>query len=201
MNHQVLLTWCSGERCGSWAPCLLNNSTYYLTGVPGVRIFVDSSVCFGSETIIKSEVSSIPTADKFEWQKSKDGDDFYCIGKQEDFGNTDNFTCPILTIPKATFADKLHYRLLVWNRIGESFSNTIFLNVTGSMTWFLRLSNILNYTHFLQILISKYSVFHLWMQKITFIKVVIYLCRSSKYHDKSGNKHQKQISKIDWQRV
>lgn len=129
MNHQVLLTWCSGERCGSWAPCLLNNSTYYLTGVPSVRIFVDSPICFGSETIIKSEVSSIPTADKFEWQKSKDGDDFYCIGKQEDFGNTGNFT-----IPKATFADKLYYRLLVWNRIGESFSNTIFLNVTGSMT-------------------------------------------------------------------
>lgn len=95
---------------------------------------MDSPVCFGSETIIKSEVSSIPTADKFEWQKSKDGDDFYCIGKQEDFGNTDNFTCPILTIPKATFADKLYYRLLVWNIIGESFSNTIFLNVTGSMT-------------------------------------------------------------------
>lgn len=119
-----------------WAHCLLNNSSYYLIDVPGVRIFVDSPVYFGSETTIGSEVSSIPTPDKFEWQKSKDGNDFYCIGKPEYFGSTGILTCPFLVIPKTSFADKLYYRLLVWNGIGESVSNTIFLNVTGSMTWF-----------------------------------------------------------------
>lgn len=160
----------SGERCDLWAYCLLNNSPYYLTDVPNVKIFEVSPVCFGYETTIQSEVSSILQLDKYEWQKSKDGNDFQCIGEREYFGNTDILTCPIHVIPKTTFADKLYYRLLVWNGVGESVSNTIFLNVTGSMTWFLRLSHILNYTHFLQILISKYSIFYLCIQKLTFIK-------------------------------
>lgn len=104
------------------------------TDVPSVRIFLDSPVCFGSETIIKSEVSSTPTPEKTEWQKSKDGTDFQLIGKRNIFiESNENFKNPFLVIPKTTFADKLFYRLWVWNRVGKSVSNTFYLNVTGSM--------------------------------------------------------------------
>lgn len=99
---------------------------------------MDSPVCFGSETIIKSEVSSTPTPERTEWQKSKDGTDFHLIGKPKMyFGSTEDFKSPFLVIPKTTFADKLFYRLLVWNRVGKSASNTIYLNVTGSMGFIL----------------------------------------------------------------
>lgn len=110
------------------------------TDVPSVRIFVDSPVCFGSETIIKSVVSSTPTPEKTEWQKSKDGTDFQLIGKRNIFhGSTKSFENPFLLIPKTTFADKLFYRLWVWNRVGKSASNTFYLDVTGSMTVILNM--------------------------------------------------------------
>lgn len=102
--------------------------------IPSVEIFIDSPVCFGSETIIKSEVSSTPTPEKTEWQKSKDGTDFQLIGKRNIYiESNENFKNPFLVIPKTTFADKLFYRLWVWNRVGKSVSNTFYLNVTGSM--------------------------------------------------------------------
>lgn len=94
---------------------------------------MDSQVCCGSESTIKSIVSSIPTPKKIEWQNSKDGIDFFRISKPEFFETDDSFTCPFFLIPKTTFADKLYYRLLVWNGIGESVSNTVYLNITGSM--------------------------------------------------------------------
>lgn len=110
------------------------------TDVPRVRIFVDSPVCFGSETIIKSVVSSTPTPEKTEWQKSKDGTNFHLIGKPNIYlESTDNFKNPLLVIPKTTFADKLFYRLWVWNRFGKNASNTLYLNVTGSMAFILNI--------------------------------------------------------------
>lgn len=104
---------------------------------------VDSPVSFESETTVKSVISSTPTPEKIEWQKSKDGINFHSIENANTSENTKFSTCPFLKINKATFADKLYYRLLVWNRIGESVSNTIFLNVTGSMVLILRLSHLL----------------------------------------------------------
>lgn len=100
--------------------------------IPCVKILVDSPVRFGSETIIKSVISSTPTPEKIEWQSSKEGILYYCIGKPSCFGRSDIFKMPSLVIPKTTFNDKLHYRLLVWNGIGESVSNSVYLNVTGS---------------------------------------------------------------------
>lgn len=111
----------------------LKTSTYFFTEAPSVKILVDSSVCFGSTTTIKSEVSSTPKPNKIEWQKSKDGIDFQCIETPLYFRSTDIFTSPSYVIPKTTFTDKRYYRLLVWNEIGESVSNTVYLNVTGSM--------------------------------------------------------------------
>lgn len=117
----------------------------FFTDIPCVKILVDSPVRFGSETIIKSVISSTPTPEKIEWQSSKEGILYYCIGKPSCFGRSDIFKMPSLVIPKTTFNDKLHYRLLVWNGIGESVSNSVYLNVTGSMTitYILR-SNILS---------------------------------------------------------
>lgn len=104
------------------------------TDVPSVRIFVDSPVCFGSETIIKSVVSSTPAPEKTEWQKSKDGTDFHLIRQSYNYlERTEHFKNPFLVIPKTTFADKLFYRLWVWNRVGKSASNKLYLDVTGSM--------------------------------------------------------------------
>lgn len=80
-----------------------------------------------------SVISSTPTPKKIEWQKSKDGVEFNCIGKPIYFESDDTFTCPFLPLKKTTFADNLYYRLLVWNGIGEGVSNTVYLNVTGSM--------------------------------------------------------------------
>lgn len=110
---------------------------YFFTEVPSVKIIVDSSVCFGSTTTIKSEVLSTPKPQKIEWQKSKDGTKFLSTEKPILFNSTDIFTSPSYVIPKTTFTDKLYYRLLVWNEIGESVSNTVYLNVTGSMALIL----------------------------------------------------------------
>lgn len=101
---------------------------------------MDSPVCFGSETIIKSVVSSTPTPEKTEWQKSKDETDFDLIGKPDIYlGSNENYKNPFLVIPKTTFADKLFYRLWVWNRVGKSASNTFYLNVTGSTALILNI--------------------------------------------------------------
>lgn len=106
----------------------------FFTDLPCVKILVDSPVRFGSETIIKSIISSTPTPEKIEWQSSKEGIHYYCIGKPSSFGRLDIFKMPSLVIPETTFNDKLYYRLLVWNGIGETISNTVYLNVTGSKT-------------------------------------------------------------------
>lgn len=103
--------------------------------IPSVEIFIDSPVYFGSKTTIKSVVStSMPTPEKIEWQESKDGVDFNCIGYAKYPQSTNNFICPSFVINETSFDDK-RYRLLVWNRIGESVSNTVYLNVTGSKAY------------------------------------------------------------------
>lgn len=114
----------------------LKTSPYFSTEVPSVKILADSQVCFGSTTTIKSEVSSTPKPKKFEWQKSKDRIDFYCTEKPIYLRSTDIFTSPSYVIAKTTFTDKLYYRLLVWNEIGKGVSNTVSLDVTGSMALF-----------------------------------------------------------------
>lgn len=107
---------------------------YCFSDVPVVKLLEVSPVCFGSETAIKSVISSTPTPTKIEWQQSKYGINFHCVRDAHTFESTDSFSCPSLVINKATFDDKLYYRLLVWNGIGKGVSNTVYLNVTGSMT-------------------------------------------------------------------
>lgn len=104
------------------------------TDAPHVKISVDSPVCFGSNTTIKSVISSKPTHDKLKWQTSEDKINFHTIARWNLKENGKFSTCPFLEIRKATFNDKRCYRLLVWNRIGKGVSNTVYLDVTGSMS-------------------------------------------------------------------
>lgn len=108
-------------------------STLCFTGVPRVEISVESPVVVGSETTIKSSILSTPTPSKIEWQRSKDGINFDCIKNANSIKNRSIPACPFYKISKATFEDKLYYRLLVWNEIGKSASNIVQLKVTGSM--------------------------------------------------------------------
>lgn len=103
--------------------------------IPGVEIETDPKVYYGSKTTFRSKVSSIPSRKKVEWQTSKDGTDYHCIDVEDPkyYGSNVIPECPLLVIPKTKFDDKLYYRLLVWNDIGEGISNTVKLNVTGSM--------------------------------------------------------------------
>lgn len=116
---------------------------------------MDSPIHFGSDTIIKSVVSPTPTPEKTEWQKSKDGTNFHLIGQPNIYlDSTENFKTPFLVIPKTTFADRLYYRLWVWNKFGKSPSNTLYLNVTGSMAFilniftFIKLQKLTSDSHF-----------------------------------------------------
>lgn len=102
--------------------------------VPSVAIEVNPTVYFGSNATITAVVSSTPPPEQVIWQKSKDGNNFHCIDirKPKYYGSNDIHSKPLLVIPKATFDDKLNYRLLVRNKIRESISETVHLNVTGS---------------------------------------------------------------------
>lgn len=72
-----------------------------------------------------------------QWQKSNDNVTFECIDINEAkyYGSRLDPESPKLVITKTTFEDMLHYRLLIWNKIGERYSNTTHLNVTGSMNF------------------------------------------------------------------
>lgn len=101
---------------------------------------MNPTVSFGSKATITAVVSSTPPPEQVIWQKSKDGNNFYCIDitKPNYYGSNDIPFKPLLVIPKATFDDKLYYRLLVRNKIRESISDTVQLNIAGSMI-FLKL--------------------------------------------------------------
>lgn len=103
---------------------------YCFADVPKVELSEVLPVCFGSETTITSVISSKPTHEKIEWQKSKDKSGFHIIRNGKDSKSS-------LVIHKTTFADRLYYRLVVWNGIGKSISNTVQLTVTGSMILYL----------------------------------------------------------------
>lgn len=83
--------------------------------------------------ILNSAVSSCPSLEGVKWQKSIDGENFTCIDISQQRYVGDNSECSTLVIPKITFEDMLHYRLLVWNKIGKDVSNSLLLNVIGGM--------------------------------------------------------------------
>lgn len=98
-------------------------------------IISTNKIYFGSRTRFFSNIASVPSLDGVKWQKSLDGVTFYCIDITEPqyYGSSIDPKSPSLLIQKTTFKDAFYYRLLVWNKIGEHVSNTLRLNVTGSM--------------------------------------------------------------------
>lgn len=86
-----------------------------------------------SKTMFTSRIVSCPSPDGAEWQQSNDGKTFesITISKPKYYGSSCEPKSPLLIIPNVTFEDKLYYRLLVWNTIGEQYSNTVFLDVKG----------------------------------------------------------------------
>lgn len=114
---------------------LYETTHYFIADVPNAEISTQQQVYFGSKTSFTSRIVSCPSPNGVEWQQSNDGETFKSINISQPkyYGSSCNPMSPLLIIPKVTFEDKLYYRLLVWNKIGEQYSNTVFLDVKGSM--------------------------------------------------------------------
>lgn len=106
----------------------------FFPDLPEATISTELQVYLGSAAEIRSKVSSTPPLNEFKWQKSVDGNKFQCIDiNKREYHGTDGLKNPFLVIPITTFDDILHYRLLVRNIFGGCVSNTVYINVTGSM--------------------------------------------------------------------
>lgn len=103
---------------------------------PNAEISTEQQPYIGSKTMFTSRIVSCPSPDGAEWQQSNDGKTFesITISKPKYYGSSCEPKSPLLIIPNVTFEDKLYYRLLVWNTIGEQYSNTVFLDVKGDET-------------------------------------------------------------------
>lgn len=104
-----------------------------IADVPSAKLLTDSEVMLGLKTTIKPTVVSCPPPNKVQWQSSNDGKTFYQINisKSHYYGSSLSPESPLLVIPYTTFDDMLYYRLRLWNELGDQFSNTLYLKVTG----------------------------------------------------------------------
>ncbi|XP_056017067.1 neuronal cell adhesion molecule-like [Ostrea edulis] len=82
--------------------------------VPVAKIVTVETVYFGDGTKINSVITACPPLEADEY-----------------FGSNKDPNNPIMIFPKANFDDRLYYRLVIRNKIGEHVSNTVYLNVTG----------------------------------------------------------------------
>uniref|UniRef100_A0A8W8NZT4 Ig-like domain-containing protein n=1 Tax=Magallana gigas TaxID=29159 RepID=A0A8W8NZT4_MAGGI len=123
-----------GESGGKFCKTLsIWSSLLHQEDIPKAEIETASKVFVGSKTIFKPLISSCPSPIGVEWQKSIDRKNFTCINVRDSKYKGSSFSpkSPLLVITNTTFEDVLYYRLRVWNRIGENFSNELRLNVTG----------------------------------------------------------------------
>lgn len=113
----------------------LFKNTVLFSDVPTVKLSIDSTFCFGSRAILNAEVSATPFPEEAKWQRSKDRNNFQCISitDRKYFGSKDIPKSPVLFVSNISFEDKLYYRLLVSNKIGDGISDTVYFNITGSM--------------------------------------------------------------------
>lgn len=110
------------------------DSLIFFPDIPKATIATESEVSLGSTAQITSKVSSTLPLSEFKWQSSVDGNAFECIDVNErKYHGSCHLINPLLLIQNTTFDDILYYRLLAWNKIGGCVSNTVFLNVIGSM--------------------------------------------------------------------
>lgn len=119
-------------------------SSWYISDAPLVKISNPPKVEFASETIITSIIQSVPSPEKIHWQISKDGKIFHEIDitQPKYYGSNLNPETPRLVIKRTTFDDKLFYRLFVSNALGDNYSNTVDLKITGGM-YFVMLTNLI----------------------------------------------------------
>lgn len=131
------------QHCSQRNLRLLKDINYYIklqiilliADVPSAKILTKQlDTFFGFTTGLNPNILSIPSPDGVEWQKSNDGKTFESINiRQRKYnGSSCNSASPLLVIPNVAFEDKLYYRLLVWNKIGEQYSNSVYINVKGS---------------------------------------------------------------------
>lgn len=112
----------------------IRNIRHLFSDLPEATISTESKVYLGSTTGIMSKVSSFLPLNKHNWQKSVDGNEFQCIDiNEQKYHGTGGLKNPLLVISNTTSDDILHYRLSVWNIIGGCVSNTVDINVIGSM--------------------------------------------------------------------
>lgn len=113
----------------------MRDIVYFFLDIPRIEIPSKSKVPFGSETRLNCHVCGYPSPDKAEWQKSVDGTIFHAIDIDgyKHFGSSTGSQSPYLLVRNASLMDQQYYRVVVSNLIGKCISNTLFLQVTGSM--------------------------------------------------------------------
>jgi hypothetical protein len=108
---------------------------FVIVGIPTATVFTEVPIYVGTEAKIDSLIAACPLPERVSWQKSFDSVTFEAIDMDDPryYGSKLDPTNPVLIFRKVSFDDKLYYRLLVWNKIGECISNTVYINVTGGM--------------------------------------------------------------------
>jgi hypothetical protein len=85
--------------------------------------------------MINSDVEACPPLEGYFWQKSSDSVKYENIdvSNPKYYPKSSDSSKPVLNFPKTSFDDRAYYRLRVWNKLGECYSNIAYLNVTGGM--------------------------------------------------------------------
>lgn len=108
---------------------MLENGQLCFVDVPTTTISLKAIVYSGSESKLDCFISSCPPPEGMEWHESIDGETFCRIDTSQPKynGSSVNPYQPYLLIPKTTLNDEQFYRALVWNKIGRSMTETVYL--------------------------------------------------------------------------
>lgn len=114
---------------------------YCFIDIPSAEILStsNSKVICGSDTRIDCILSGHPPSDRVEWQNSVDGQKFFSIDADSDnlLRRRNGIFSHSLLVRKATVNHQQYYRVVASNNIGMCTSNKLFLQVTGSMLFYL----------------------------------------------------------------
>lgn len=114
---------------------------YFLIDIPSAEIVStsNSKIICGSDTRLNCIVSGYPSPGVVEWQHSLDGTEFVDIDTDTNtyLRSSSGLRSHSLLVMKATLNQQRYYRVFVSNNIGKCTSNTLFLQVTGSMSVYL----------------------------------------------------------------
>lgn len=93
------------------------------------------TVIWGSDTSLNCYVSGYPYPDEVEWQKSIDGTAFIPLDHWTDNSSvrSEDPSSQSLRLENVTLDHQQYYQVSVSNVFGTRTSNSVFLQVTGSM--------------------------------------------------------------------